>query len=543
MQALGAAGSGTTLEVAQGTYKPTTSTNRLYAFGLKNNVAIYGGYSGYGTPNPDARDVIAYPTILSGDIGVVGDNSDNSYNVVYGKYLNQTAVLDGVTITGGNANHGPDNNNDAGGGLNLGSSSPTLTNVTFTGNNAIFAGGLFNASSSPTLTNCTFSGNTASVGGGGIANYNCSPVLNNCTFSGNSSVFNGGGVWNDNALPTLNSCTFNGNTAGKQGGGVYNDSSSATLTNCTFSGNTAGYGGGVYNDASPATLTNCTFNSNKVIYKGGGVYNDASSATLINCAFSANMSTQYGGALFNDASSPAVINCTFSNNPANYGGSAVANNNSFPKLTNCIVWGDTLIEFGTSNPTVTYTDIQGGFAGAGNINANPQFVRNPNAGPDGVWGTADDDFGNLRLQATSPCINVGSNLAVPAGITTDLDGNSRIMFGVVDMGCYEWQMPGDATGDGNVNILDFTALAQNFNKSPAIFSQGNFNYDATVNALDFNILATKFGTQFVAAAAPLNSAPVAVLNISPAPAASLFGDAAIATADRHIEDLLGSPSD
>jgi len=43
------------------------------------------------------------------------------------------------------------------------------------------------------------------------------------------------------------------------------------------------------------------------------------------------------------------------------------------------------------------------------------------------------------LLSTSPCIDSGSNTALPAGITTDLDGNSRIVNGVVDMGAYECQ--------------------------------------------------------------------------------------------------------
>ena len=81
--------------------------------------------------------------------------------------------------------------------------------------------------------------------------------------------------------------------------------------------------------------------------------------------------------------------------------------------------------------------MQGGCPGSGNIDADPLFVRDPDPG-DGDWTTpGDNDYGDLRLQLTSPAIDVGDNTAVPVGITTDLDGNPRISNGVVDMGAYE----------------------------------------------------------------------------------------------------------
>lgn len=60
--------------------------------------------------------------------------------------------------------------------------------------------------------------------------------------------------------------------------------------------------------------------------------------------------------------------------------------------------------------------------GEGNISVDPQFV-------------ASNDF---HLQATSPCINAGTNTA-PSIPSTDKDGNPRIVGGVVDMGAYEYQ--------------------------------------------------------------------------------------------------------
>ena len=76
-----------------------------------------------------------------------------------------------------------------------------------------------------------------------------------------------------------------------------------------------------------------------------------------------------------------------------------------------------------SSSTVSYSDIEGGWPGTANINADPLFV---DAGSD-----------DLRLWFFSPAINAGHNGYLPADVTTDLDGNPRIVGGVVDMGAYE----------------------------------------------------------------------------------------------------------
>ncbi|MEI8374410.1 MAG: hypothetical protein WCJ35_16420 [Planctomycetota bacterium] len=184
--ALAAAVAGQVICVALGTYKPTTDTDRTVSFVLKNGVSIYGGYAGVGAPEPNARNVISYPSILSGDIGIVGFTADNSYHVVVGSNTNSTAVLDGFTITSGIADGSPQN--DFGGGMYNSGGSPTLTNCMFTANSATHGGGLYNSSSSPTLTNCTFTANSASNEGGGLFNYYLSsPTLTNCTFTANSA--------------------------------------------------------------------------------------------------------------------------------------------------------------------------------------------------------------------------------------------------------------------------------------------------------------------------------------------------------------------
>src|SRR5262249_33640837 len=85
-------------------------------------------------------------------------------------------------------------------------------------------------------------------------------------------------------------------------------------------------------------------------------------------------------------------------------------------------------------PTVSFSDVLGSFAGIGNLNADPRFVRNPGS-------NRPADLGDLHLQTDSPCINQGSALAMslPA---PHLDRTPRILGGGPDMGAYEAWVPG-----------------------------------------------------------------------------------------------------
>ena len=490
--ALTEAEAGDEIWVAEGNYRPTREfmegDPRSAAFQMMNGLAIYGGFSGT-EGSVEERDWEAHPTILSGDLN--GDdgpdfanNGENSYHVFYhpgGTDLDSSAILDGFTISGGNADG--DEPHYRGGGMHNDRSSPTLLNCIFSGNSADFpGGGLYNQDSSPTLSNCAFVGNQARHGGG-IFNYYSSPLLSGCTFSGNLTHSTGGGIYNLGSSPTLIDCTFTGNSA-YSGGGMTNVHYSApTLTDCAFTGNSTDHeGGGMYNFTASPTLINCTFSDNSALEHGGGmanaassspmltgcvfsgnsagsggamrnyfsspllsnctlvgnsadsggaVRNDSSSPTLLNVIFSGN-SAHRGGGIHNDISSPVLTNCTFEGNSADWGGGMYSNDGSMPVLTNCILWADTPQEIynsdGTSVPVVTYSDIQGGYAGRGNIDAEPLF--------------ADPDSGDYHLHLGSPCIDAGDNDA-PDLPDFDLEGDARRLDGdgnvtrIVDMGVDE----------------------------------------------------------------------------------------------------------
>jgi len=241
--------------------------------------------------------------------------------------------------------------------------------------------------------------------------------------TGGTASVGGGGMYNKSSSPTVANCTFRGNY-GHWGGGVYNLEGSATVTNCTFTDNCAHSGGGMCNvDGSPM-VTNCTF-TGWAQSCGGGIYNLRSSPTVTNCAFTHNWVGDIGGGICNVRSSPTVTNCTFTDNWADiYGGGMCNWENSSPSVTNCILWSNSAEiynEYESGGATVTYSDVQGGWPGEGNIDADPLFVNGAT--------------GDLHLLPGSPCIDAGDNAAVST--STDLDGNPRIQGVAVDMGAYE----------------------------------------------------------------------------------------------------------
>jgi predicted outer membrane repeat protein len=336
--ALSAAISGDEIWVAEGTYKPTTGTDRTVSFALKDGVAIYGGFAGTESLRSQ-RDFEANITILSGDLN--GDdigftnNDENSHQVTTGSSTNHTAVLDGFTITGGNANAYP---SEWGGGMYNSNGNPSLANIVFAANYAESrGGGLYNGNSSPQLTNITFNNNTA-YDGGGIYNYESSPQLLNVVFDGNIAANSGGAMYNDRYSDAeITGSTFSDNTAGNSGGAVLNVESSPILFDVLFDKNMAVHGGGMHNryESNP-TLTNVVLSTNTATNTGGGIYNFQSNPVLTNVTLSNNTAVNlFGGGMYNETNSnPNLTNVTFSGNSALHGGGIYNHQGSFVQITN-----------------------------------------------------------------------------------------------------------------------------------------------------------------------------------------------------------------
>jgi hypothetical protein len=407
-----------------------------------------------------------------------------------------------------------------GGGMVTGSSNLTVADCSFIDNSATSAaategGGMTNISGSPTVINCTFSGNSA-LAGGGMFNVSSNTTVVNCSFSGNTATTgDGGGMRNDISSPTVTGCSFSGNAAHTLGGGIRNSSLNGIVlypkvANCTFSGNTALAGGGMYNSfMTAATITNCSFISNTTTGNGGGMFNQGDNSgyypTITNCIFSGNNSGGDGGGLCNSALSNngggsayrlRITNCTFSGNLGNDGGGAF-NLDCSPTFTNCIVWGNTAsnagmgIFNGLSSTTVTHSDVQDLSNAApdanGNFSADPLFVRNP-------FTNGLNDFGNLHLQPTSPCINVGDSTVVTSPpflidptdtFIIDLDGNPRIKFGTVDLGAYEVQNLLPVANAGSDQTVTAVHTGNPANDTASVTLDGSGSNDPDGDALTY----------------------------------------------------------
>lgn len=412
--------------VAAGTYRPSARSNpddpRTAAFQLQNCVAIYGAFPrGGGDGTFDARDPASrhLKTTLTGDSADDDgpnfvNNDDNCYHIVVATNVDQTAVLDGFTITGGNANAAmlP---HDAGGGMRVDDASPTIVGCTFERNHARWGGGIENYHSDTRLIGCNFIGNSANHGGG----------IN--TLQGNPSVID---------------CTIAANIAYDRGGGMFNrGQSSPELTDCRFLGNESGdRGGGILNlDQSNPTLVNCLFVENAAAFSGGGMANDVSSnPTLINCTFHGNVAPN-GAAIHISASSPTLINCILWDNGLN----------------------EILVDGGT--PIVDYSCVKGGWGGigTGNNDENPQFAP----GPTGCFYLSQTSSGQ---DTDSPCINAGSDTAANLGLSTLTTRSDEIFdAATVDMG-YHYPVTGlplvmgDFNRDTHVDLADVAKLQKCF---------------------------------------------------------------------------------
>lgn len=242
-----------------------------------------------------------------------------------------------------------------------------LEGFTVTGGNATNGGGMFMNNTSPTVNDCVFSGNSA-LGGGGANINGGMPTLTGCEFSQNSAINGGGLMIEGGSLTTFISCSFTGNDA-TEGGGMFINRSSPGLTNCTFSGNVAagtggptGFGGGVRSSLSNPVFTNCTFSQNTARFGGGTANETFSIVGISNCIFWQNQASISGNQVFNAG---AVTTIRYSDVQGSLSGGA---------------WDTSL-----------------GTDAGGNIDADPLFVDAANADLRLLPGSPCIDSGNNAL--------------------------------------------------------------------------------------------------------------------------------------------------
>jgi len=498
--ALDVVAAGEEIWVAEGDYRPDEGAtqapgDRGATFTLVNGVTIKGGFpTGGGDGTLAARIVAVHVSNLSGDLlgddDSGGSNVENSYHVLTSTSADSTAVLDGFTITAGNANGSGNNRN--GGGLYNAGGSPTIVQCAFENNRVSQSGGAIYCFSPMglTLTQCSFSGNQGSSGGaianGSLASDPASVlIITACTFTSNTESGFGAGAINQGAgILTVTDSSFTSNSGNAGAISLTGTSATADITRCTFTGNTAGFAGGaiVSNSGASPMIANCLFEGNSATNFGGALsYQSATVSPLVtNCAFTGNDAGINGGAINMSSSMPIFTNCSFEGNDAGASGGAIYNGfNSDSSFFNCIAWNNREGEF-TNTATATIYIRSGATAsydfclmanldltgtGTGNFDGtnaanNPLFTTSVN--PE----LAPQTGGDLRLLPGSPALDTGDNTANAEPF--DLAGNGRISGSTIDLGPYEYYAnfaletngldpAGDDNNNGVSNFAEYAA--------------------------------------------------------------------------------------
>jgi hypothetical protein len=239
----------------------------------------------------------------------------------------------------------------------------------------------------------------------------------------------------------------------RSGGGMFIISGSPSLSNLSFSNNTASYnGGGLINVQGSPVLNLVAFSGNTVGYAGGGMDNSQGSPVLNNVTFTGNTATHYGGGMENSTSSPTLNNVTFSGNTAPQGSGMYNINSSSVVVRNSILWGNTpdqIFNDLTSSATVSFSDVQGGYPGTGNLNADPRI------GPLETYGGATPV---LPLLPGSAAIDAGEDATCTPG---DQRGVSRPQGTHCDIGAFESRRFSlTVTSGNNQSAAVNTAFAQ-----------------------------------------------------------------------------------
>jgi hypothetical protein len=423
----------TEIRVAAGTYTPDFgSGDRTRSFDLPGGSEVRGGYAGYGAPDPDARDIEANQTVLSGDLsdddGPGFTNiGDNALHVVRAVDRPSPLLLEGFTIRGGK------------------------------GEREAWAG---------------------AMGGGALVD---APVtFRRCTFTSNHSDDNGGAVavFLQGATPRFEECVFRGNRTGLTspvttrvygGGAVFMFKAAGEFIGCVFEDNAAHAGGAVSVAFNQPRFVNCLFVGNDAtastgVYFGGGALlgTHGAQATLVNCTLVGNTSAAAGGAVRSNGIASAAI-------------------------SNSILWSNTPDQT-TGTTTMASSNVEGGMPpGPGNISQAPAWAGSGAHAFALAAGSPGIDAGsNAAVPAGTITDLVGNPRFIDDPCTTDTGlGPAPI----VDMGAYEYRLYPDCNLDGVLTVADFGCFQTKF---VAGDPYADCNGDGLRTVADFGCFQTKF---------------------------------------------------
>jgi hypothetical protein len=272
--ALQFADAGDMIWVAEGTYKPTAGADRAATFELRNGIQLFGGFAGIETYLTERENPELHPTVLSGDIGILADSTDNSYHVLRIQDISDFALVDGFTIRDGNALGG-------------------TTSFPFTeegGGILIYSGIAASSTAQITLKNNSITANTAKCGGAiSIDDGVLQPIdlnITQCNIAGNAVPFRGGGLYIPYNLTApleikVTDTEFNANRYRSFGGGAIYDDYAGTnwsVVNTAFinNGSITGGSGGAWHifhrgGTKRISILNSVFRDNYCVGNGAGI--------------------------------------------------------------------------------------------------------------------------------------------------------------------------------------------------------------------------------------------------------------------------------
>ncbi|MBN1878605.1 hypothetical protein JW823_00665 [bacterium] len=268
----------------------------------------------------------------------------------------------------------------------------------------------------PVIENMVLQGGNRAI----MCSYNTILTLRDSWILNNVTGGSGGGIWSGwTGSLKMEHCRFSGNAAEGNGGAIYcsrNDEISQALQvwDCIFTGNSAANGGAISQHRGKGYIACCLFDGNQADYGGGYHCDDQVTTRIDSCLFTANDAGISGTALFIQSnSSPAIRYCTVTQNLGPFGGEAVLSRWSHPLISHCIVWNNAANEIDTFGyeATVEYSLVEGGYEGAGNIDADPLFT----AGPMGAFYLSQAAAGQA---ADSPAVDAGALPADTAAISS-----------------------------------------------------------------------------------------------------------------------------
>jgi hypothetical protein len=378
-------------------------------------------------------------------------NGENGYGGgIAGIWAFGPCVLDNTLIASNTSmRHGGGVYWHGGGTMNMENGTRIMDNHTRFGT----GGGLHLAmNGTANLQSVELARNTSGQSGGGLYVQTGSVTCAACVFADNwantvatnsaAAVTSGGGgtaLMPGTSLHALNSIWRNNLVTNHYGSGgailalgaavtigsTYTNGSSGVLPPTRFINNHAGLsnsaGGAILaQDGAAAMITHALMASNSAV-NGGAVAAQDAVVTLENLVIARNRARNLVGGVYIafPRNQPAVRHCTIADNMP-YGceiGSGTA------VLQNCILWGNAVAQIAPWSLTavVTYCDIAGGYAGAGNIDSNPVFIAAAAL--------------NYDIAGHSPCRDSGMNLPT---IANDCIGNGRPYGPAWDMGAYEF---------------------------------------------------------------------------------------------------------